>query len=183
MRSPSSLTVVGCGREAGDPTAEVPTGVTRTKRLAKKSPTYPHATSLLFLVDFLAGRGAQEDALAEALEQEIDAVPRPTPPSVVQALRLMYLDRFDQARDPFAHALRRAANRGDEEMVEAVVFHSARLELRAGDWTRVASLADQISELGGQDLGHRPRAPCVDPGAARGARGTRERDGTRRRRP
>jgi DNA-binding CsgD family transcriptional regulator len=118
---------------------------------------YAHGTSLLFLVDFLAGRGAQEDALAEALalEQEIDAVPRPTPPSVVHALRLMYLDRFDEARDAFAHALRRAANRGDEEMVEAVLFHSARLELRAGDWARVASLADQISELGGQDLGHR----------------------------
>jgi DNA-binding CsgD family transcriptional regulator len=119
--------------------------------------TYAHATSLLYLVDFLAGRPAQEDALVEAiaLEHEIDSVPRPTPPSVVQALRLMYLDRFDEARDAFVHALRRAANRGDEEMVEAVLFHSARLELRAGDWARVAELADQISELGGQDLGHR----------------------------
>jgi DNA-binding CsgD family transcriptional regulator len=119
--------------------------------------TYAHATSLLFLVDFLAGRRPREDALAEALalEQAIDAAPRPTPPSVVRALRLMYLDLFEEARDAFTHALRRAANRGDEEMVEAVLFHSARLELRAGDWARAASLADQISELGGQDLGHR----------------------------
>lgn len=119
--------------------------------------TYAHATSLLFLVDFLAGRGPREDALVEALalEQAIDAAPRPTPPSVVQALRLMYVDRFDDARDAFARALRRAENRGDEEMVEAVLFHSARLELRAGDWRRAAGLADQISELGGQDLGHR----------------------------
>jgi DNA-binding CsgD family transcriptional regulator len=119
--------------------------------------TYAHATSLHFLVDFLAGRRVQEDALVEALafEKEFDSAPRPTPPSVVQALRLMYLDRFDEARDAFAFALRRAANRGDEEMVEAVLFHSARLELRAGDWEQVANLADQISELGGQDLGHR----------------------------
>ena len=119
--------------------------------------TYAHATSLLFLVDFLAGRQPSEDALADALalEEAIDAAPRPTPPSVVQALRLMYLDRIDEAREAFAHALRRAANRGDEEMVEAVRFHSARLELRAGDWTRAAELTDQISELGGQDLGHR----------------------------
>ena len=96
--------------------------------------TYAHATSLLFLVDFLAGRQPSEDALAEALalEEAIDAAPRPTPPSVVKALRLMYLDRIDEAREAFAHALRRAANRGDEEMVEAVCFHSARLELRAG---------------------------------------------------
>jgi DNA-binding CsgD family transcriptional regulator len=119
--------------------------------------TYAHATSLLFLVDVRAGRTPRDDALSEALEleQAIDAAPRPTPPSVVHSLRLMYRDRFDEARDAFAHALRRAANRGDEEMVEAVLFHSARLELRAGDWTRAAALADQISELGGQDLGHR----------------------------
>ncbi len=119
--------------------------------------TYAHATSLLFLVDFLAGRQPSEDALADALalEEAIDAAPRPTPPSVVQALRLMYLDRIDEAREAFGHALRRAANRGDEEMVEAVRFHSARLELRAGEWTRAAELTDQISELGGQDLGHR----------------------------
>ena len=105
--------------------------------------TYAHAASLLFLVDFLAGRGPDEAALVEALalEQAIDAAPRPTPPSVVQALRLMYLDRFDEARDAFAGALRRAANRGDEAMVDAVFFHSARLELRAGDWPRAADLA------------------------------------------
>jgi DNA-binding CsgD family transcriptional regulator len=36
-----------------------------------------------------------------------------------------------------------------------VLFHSARLELRAGDWARAADLAARISELGGQDLGHR----------------------------
>jgi DNA-binding CsgD family transcriptional regulator len=119
--------------------------------------TYAHATSLLFLVDFLAGRRPPDDALADALalEEAIDAAPRPTPPSVVQALRLMYLDRFDDARVAFAHALRRAANRGDEEMVEAVRFHSARLELRAGDWKRAAELTDQMSEVAGQDLGHR----------------------------
>ena len=119
--------------------------------------TYAHAASLLFLVDFLAGRRPSEDALADALalEEAIDAAPRPTPPSVVQALRLMYLDRFDEAREAFTHALRRAANRGDEEMVEAVRFHSARLELRAGNWTRAAELTDQISELAGRDLGHR----------------------------
>ena len=119
--------------------------------------TYAHATSLLFLVDFLAGRRPSEDALADALalEQAIDAAPRPTPPSVVQALRLMYLDCIDEAREAFANALRRAANRGDEEMVEAVRFHSARLELRAGDWARAGELTDQISELAGQDLGHR----------------------------
>ena len=119
--------------------------------------TYAHAASLLFLVDFLAGRRPSEDALAEALalEEAIDAAPRPTPPSVVQALRLMYLDRFSEAREAFTHALRRAANRGDEEMVEAVRFHSARLELRAGNWTHAAELTDQISELAGQDLGHR----------------------------
>lgn len=119
--------------------------------------TYAHATSLLFLVDFLAGGQPAEDELADALalEQAIDAAPRPTPPSVVHALRLMYLDRIDEAREAFAHALRRAANRGDEEMVEAVRFHGARLELRAGDWTRAAELTDEISELAGRDLGHR----------------------------
>ena len=141
--------------------------------------TYAHATSLLYLVDFLAGRPAQEDALVEALalEHEIDSVPRPTPPSVVQALRLMYLDRFDEARDAFVHALRRAANRGDEEMVEAVLFHSARLELRAGDWARVADLADQISELGGQDLGHRSGLRAW---IGRSSRRTRDRRARRR---
>ena len=127
-----------------------------TTQVAGDQLTYA-TTSLLFLVDFLAGRRPSEDALADALalEQAIDAAPRPTPPSVVQALRLMYLDRIDEAREAFAHALRRAANRGDEEMVEAVRFHSARLELRAGDWARAAELTDQISELAGQDLGHR----------------------------
>ena len=119
--------------------------------------TYAHATSLLFLVDFLAGRSPPDEALDEALalEEAIDAAPRPAPPSLVKALRLMYLDRFDEARDAFAYALRRAANRGDEEMVEGVLFHSARLELRAGDWARAAGLAERISALGGQDLGHR----------------------------
>ena len=129
----------------------------RDAKAAGDKLTYAHATSLLFLVDFLAGRRPSEDALGDALalEEAIDAAPRPTPPSVVQALRLMYLDRFDEAREAFAHALRRAANRGDQEMVEAVRFHSARLELRAGDWARAAELTDQISELAGQDLGHR----------------------------
>ena len=113
--------------------------------------TYAHATSLLFLVDFLAGSQPSEDALADALalEQATDAGAAPDAAERRAALRLMYLDRLDEARETFG-ALRRAANRGDEEMVEAVRFHSARLELRAGDWTRAAELTDQISELAGQ---------------------------------
>ena len=145
--------------------------------------TYAHATSLLFLVDFLAGSQPSEDALADALalEQATDAAPRPTPPSVVRALRLMYLDRLDEAR-AHSRTRRRAANRGDEEMVEAVRFHSAR----GSSCARETGRALPSSPIRSPSWPGRPRTPVrpprVDPSADRCLRRRRERIGIRGRR-
>ena len=91
----------------------------------------------------------------------------------------MYLDRLDEARETFAHALRSESR--DEEMVEAVRFHSARLELRAGDWTRCRA---HRSDLRAGRAGPRTpvRPPRVDPSADRCLRRRRERIGIRGRR-
>ena len=79
---------------------------------------------------------------------------RARPPSVVRALRLMYLDRLDEARDS---RTRCGAQRiaGTRRWSRRCASTARGLELRAGDWTRAAELTDQISELAGQDLGHR----------------------------
>jgi DNA-binding CsgD family transcriptional regulator len=116
---------------------------------------------LRVMVDLLAGRKPAEADLTRALAAEAaadaDLRPRPPqPPGVVLGLSRMYRSRFDEARSAFATAHARATDRGDEETVEAVLFHSVRLECRAGNWERASVLANQVHELNALlDVGHR----------------------------
>jgi DNA-binding CsgD family transcriptional regulator len=107
------------------------------------------ALSLLLLVDTLSGRPVPEGRLgrALALEEAAEGAPLYYPPSLVHALRLMFGDRLDEARERYEKALRIVAERGDEEMVCAVNLHLAQLECRAGNWGRAADHAAQGYEL------------------------------------
>jgi ATP/maltotriose-dependent transcriptional regulator MalT len=107
------------------------------------------ALSLLLLVDTLAARPVPEARLerALALEEAAEGAPLYYPPSLVHALRLMFRDRLDEARERYEKALHIVAERGDEEMVCAVNLHLAQLECRAGNWDRAADHAAQGYDL------------------------------------
>lgn len=119
------------------------------------------AIALRLVVDLAAGHEVAEAELERAvvLERAADADQRPrppNPPTVVLGQLRMRMGRFDEAREAFAEAGQRAADRGDDDTVAAVLFYSVRLECRAGNWERAAELADRVQgvvELA--DVGHR----------------------------
>jgi ATP/maltotriose-dependent transcriptional regulator MalT len=73
-------------------------------------------------------------------------------PKFVFALRSMYLDRLDEARELLLQVASAASDQGDEPRRAYVVFHLSELENRAGNYETAALHADEAIELG-RELG------------------------------
>lgn len=68
-------------------------------------------------------------------------------PAQIYALRLMYADRLDEARERLEPALARAREAGDEFECRNILNHLTQLEIRAGNWARAERHARELEEL------------------------------------
>jgi DNA-binding CsgD family transcriptional regulator len=83
---------------------------------------------------------------AVALEQAAVAAPAHYGPAQIYALRLMYADRLDDARDRLELALARAREGGDEFECRNILNHLTQLEVRAGNWARAEQHARELEQ-------------------------------------
>ncbi len=81
-----------------------------------------------------------------ALEQAAVAAPAHYGPAQIYALRLMYADRLDDARDRLELALGRARELGDEFECRNILNHLTQLEVRAGNWARAEQHARELEQ-------------------------------------
>lgn len=84
---------------------------------------------------------------AVALEESAASSSAHYSPAQIYALRLMYADRLDEARDQLALALDRARETGDEFECRNILNHLTQLEVRAGRWDRADQHARELEEL------------------------------------
>ena len=89
--------------------------------------------------------GLLEDAVA--LEESAASSSAHYSPAQIYALRLMYADRLDEARDRLGLALGRARDTGDEFECRNILNHLTQLEIRAGSWIRAEQHARELEEL------------------------------------
>jgi tetratricopeptide (TPR) repeat protein len=84
---------------------------------------------------------------AVALEESAASASAHYSPAQIYALRLMYADRLDEARDRLELALNRARDTGDEFECRNILNHLTQLEIRAGSWIRAEQHARELEEL------------------------------------
>lgn len=115
---------------------------------------------LVLLAIFLAQRslaelyaeGVPPGVLERALELEqlVGPLPTYTTPTRVEAMRLMYADELEPAREALQRAHAVGVARGDEPAQTTALFHLAALECRAGEWSRADEYAEELLEGGEQ---------------------------------
>ena len=69
-------------------------------------------------------------------------------PTFILALRWMYRERLDEARELLVRISSAASEQGDEPRRAYAVFHLSELESRAGDYECAAACAAEVIELG-----------------------------------
>ncbi len=116
------------------------------------------ASAMVASIDFLLGRGAAEEVMERAVEQETWSRPRPTleRPSVAYGVLLKWADQLEASRTLLDRARRRVEEDGSERSLPFILFHLAELECRAGNWATAAEeagAASDIAERTGQDTG------------------------------
>ena len=84
---------------------------------------------------------------AVALEESAASASAHYSPAQIYALRLMYADRLDEARDRLELALDRAREAGDEFECRNILNHLTQLDVRAGSWGRAEQHARELEEL------------------------------------
>ncbi len=115
---------------------------------------------LVLLAIFLAQRslaelyaeGVPPGVLERALELDELVGPLPTyiTPTRVDAMRLMYADELEPAREALQRAHAVGMARGDEPAQTNALFHLAVLECRAGEWSSADEHAEELLEGGEQ---------------------------------
>ncbi|MFL5799302.1 MAG: AAA family ATPase [Actinomycetota bacterium] len=116
------------------------------------------SSAMVASVDFLLGRGMEEDVMEQAVAAETWTRPRPTPahPSVAFGVLLKWSDQLGQSRTLLERALGRAEEHGSERSLPFILFHLSEVECWLGDWGAAERHADRAAEASddtGQDTG------------------------------
>jgi DNA-binding CsgD family transcriptional regulator len=116
------------------------------------------AAAMAMSVDFLLGKGIDEEALTSSVERETWSRPRPTMqhPSVAFGVLLKWAGEFDRAREFLQAARDHAEQRGTERSLPFIHFHLAELEYWAGNLEvaeREVHAATTVAERTGQRTG------------------------------
>jgi DNA-binding NarL/FixJ family response regulator len=99
------------------------------------------------------------------LEPSVGYLPAYESPSMVLGYRLLYLDRFAEAREHLLVAVSNSAAHDDASAHLTALLHLAELEVMTGDWERAAPLASDGLELAEQLDADHSRAALLYIGA------------------
>jgi DNA-binding CsgD family transcriptional regulator len=116
------------------------------------------SSAMVASVDFLLGRGIDEEVMERAVAAETWSRPRPTAarPSVAFGVLLKWSDQLEQSRTLLERGLRQAEEHGAERSLPFILFHLSEVDCWLGNLPaaeRNARRAIDVAERTGQDAG------------------------------